>query len=1368
MVASLFGACSTDNVDDVIDDLQDTLEDVLTEYDISINTEELTFNAIDSLSKTVTISASAEWMLLNSSDSTIYAYADWVSSVSPASGEAGSCDVTVTVSKNLTSQSRDTKLYFGIKNVDDAESVSYELFELTLNQVAYEGNLSVDRSDVWFSGLYADESYYTQSINVSSEVGWRLLTSDDDSTYMSYDWLTFTVAEGEGDGQLTFTVAPYGDDVVESRSAHIYLQQDVDDAAPLYVKISQFANSTSHLSSQQSSLGTFYVDQAGTPINFSIISSHAWTIADNDPEGLTGALEWVAVSPTTGVCNDWLTLSCEANNTGEIRESNIYTQLEPSGDYLYQSFKVIQAGIDGLGLTFSVDTLSMPVDGSAAEVTVSSSHPWKIAESSQHASWLTPSITSGEDGDVISFTTDVSSDFVYRQTEVAFDMEYYPGMEPLVLKVTQEGNYTPVLSVSRDDIWFSSHYDDASNYTYSIDVTSDYSWYLLDGYASNDWLTFNNASGTGNGTLSFTLAPYDEDTYNYRSAYIYVQQDVKDAAPVLMKISQFSKLYSHLSSQQSTLSIFYVDQAGTPINFTITSSHAWTITENDPEGLTGALSWVGLSPKTGICNDAVVLDCEPNNSISSRESNIYTNLASSGDWQYQSFKVVQAGIEGLSFSLSRSSVLLTYLGTGVSVDVTSSGSWYIDADSPHYADDWLDVTNNSRTSNSSGSSGDNITFSASENSFDYRETQVYFRLEGYPDVDPVVCTIAQAGKSYGDAALSLSCISASEVSGGILISESSYNVQSYNITVASELPWRVVGSTDYSGLTDYSTWVSLTGLSSGNAGTSYMTVSLKKNNFRSERSTTINLQQEYDGELVGDVMSISIRQAANSLALLDDYGYLGYGYNTAGLYADWTGIKAKVLDWDKMESYNMINEVLYVSSVDYVAITDSSVEDAQDSLSVSAGVSAAYSGFTAEVKADYSTATQSYSETEYGSTSVIVKLANITTNTAAASGGVLTEALKYCMTDQAYLDICGYSSMSASEVIATYGTHVMLGCTYGGTWQYSVSALRNKDVSTDSWGTALKAGYDDTVNSLTASAEVGSNSYMSKSSFYSEERIQTQGGSGSITDPDTWRASLDSSNMSIVDYSGSINGNNLIPICDFAVGESRRDQLYQAALAASSTLDEVTPSQSIFSYEFWLGDVTYLGGDGIGSTAEVVFDIDTKMIDATASISDVSWSNMWCTSDTGSDYFDAPTEGNGAAYLTMGTGTATQTNRFTTGSMFLSGSGSNVIAFKVYLAERDSSTNFDDASTTYVYFKTIPGYSGIHTATASPFVFYYSQYEQSDPQGTIAAGANYTQTWLGATAVDLGNGNSRNGYASSVGMCDSEHKWSFTLYYRML
>ena len=260
------------------------------------------------------------------------------------------------------------------------------LFSCKNEELEAEYSISLDTGSLDF-GSAADE----QSIIVSCNGKWTLSTEDDDS------WCSVSAYRGSGDVELTFSAEPNMD--VEERSI-LYVFRCEDKTAELTV--SQDAHAYS-ISVGVSRLEFKAEDE--TLKEITVTSSDKWTLEVED--------SWCVPSAVSG--HDGDVVSFYVENYSGTEESRSTTATFSCGDKsveieVVQGAKVYSISVEPKELTFSAE------DESSKEVTVTSSDEWTLEVADD---WCIPSLTSGGNGDKVSFTV-TGKTLVFRETAAIF------------------------------------------------------------------------------------------------------------------------------------------------------------------------------------------------------------------------------------------------------------------------------------------------------------------------------------------------------------------------------------------------------------------------------------------------------------------------------------------------------------------------------------------------------------------------------------------------------------------------------------------------------------------------------------------------------------------------------------------------------------------------------------------------------------------------------------------------------------------------------------------------------------------------------------------------------------------------------------
>ncbi len=357
---------------------------------------------------------------------------------------------------------------------------------------------------------------------------------------------------------------------------------------------------------------------------------------------------------------------------------------------------------------------------------------------------------------------------------------------------------------------------------------------------------------------------------------------------------------------------------------------------------------------------------------------------------------------------------------------------------------------------------------------------------------------------------------------------------------------------------DLPQWLTITPTSG--TGNTAITVVVERSRFIQERSFDL----VFNSLLLSKACVLKITQERNPSSAIDDYKYLGFGYDVNGEFASDIDVRAQILDWTKLDDEEYIANIIAPNSTEERYVYGKTLEAYQNSLTVKAGVDASFKGFSASVKTSFSTQTMSSSENEFASFRHITKKQSIKlhANLTAAD-------LKKVMTDQAKADI-NNAAMPTLDLVKRYGTHVITGLILGGSLDYSMTADVSSMSKSVDWGVAVTAGFQAAASGVTVSTEYQEYEAVQKESSNFESRLYARGGESQYTSGkgsqamyDSWLGSLsDATKWVMVDYDGS----KLIPIWEFADDPDRKAQLeteIKAYLAAGLDINQNSSHRTV-------------------------------------------------------------------------------------------------------------------------------------------------------------------------------------------------------------
>lgn len=362
-------------------------------------------------------------------------------------------------------------------------------------------------------------------------------------------------------------------------------------------------------------------------------------------------------------------------------------------------------------------------------------------------------------------------------------------------------------------------------------------------------------------------------------------------------------------------------------------------------------------------------------------------------------------------------------------------------------------------------------------------------------------------------------------------------------------------------------------------GDAMLTLKVIKNQFNRERRT----QLSFTNKLMNKSISLEVVQEGNPNGI-ESYKYLGMGYDASGEYAVDAYVRNPVLDIDVLMNKGYIADVININTTDERYIYGRSYEEYQKNLSMTAGISSNFLGFSASVSSSFSSAALSSQENEFSSFRHITEkqsykiLANLT-----------ADQLKECVIDYVQEDI---DNMDPQELFQKYGTHIVTGFVLGGSLDYSMSADVSVMSSSVDWSLATRGGFKSLAMGATATSEYNQYEKMVKEAANFESSLRARGGESqyasnnpnvSESTYNEWLASLtDPNKWVMVDYDGS----KLIPIWEFASSAGRKSELENAAKSYLAKPDvPIVSSHRTLSIK--LLKVGYTDDDGNGGSGEL-------------------------------------------------------------------------------------------------------------------------------------------------------------------------------------
>jgi len=386
--------------------------------------------------------------------------------------------------------------------------------------------------------------------------------------------------------------------------------------------------------------------------SFAVESSVSWAIKSDQ--------NWLTVSPSMGSNNKTIDIFA-TKNTGEIRTATLTISALGLPN---KTITITQAAGD-VTLTVSQQALIMgQQENSSANVEITSNSSWTV---SSNQAWLTVSPASGTGNGTLTFTAEANTGLSSRTATVTVAAT---GATSQTITITQAaGDVT--LTVSQQALIMGQQENSSAN----VEITSNRSWTANSNQA---WLTVSPASGTGNGTLTFTAeantglssrtATVTVAATGATSRTIIITQDAIGALPTIAASDYFPTI---------------AQAANSTINLEIASNTSWTVSS--------ANEWLTVNQSTGTGNKLITFTASANLSPSSRTA--FVTISATGARSLL-IRVTQATLNPILTVSQNIFYVSEETNSSVSVFITSNSLCTATSDQ-----DWLTVNPKTWTGN---------------------------------------------------------------------------------------------------------------------------------------------------------------------------------------------------------------------------------------------------------------------------------------------------------------------------------------------------------------------------------------------------------------------------------------------------------------------------------------------------------------------------------------------------------------------------------------------------------------------------------------------------------------------------------------------
>ena len=439
------------------------------------------------------------------------------------------------------------------------------------------------------------------------------------------------------------------------------------------------------------------IDAQGGSIEVALKSNGEWTI--------NPTIEWITVSPMSGKGDATLTLTAEANTTGEERSTHINAITKDNTAALVVKQGAVadppQPPQPEYYLNVTPKEFQCGDTGGEFAVEVSSNMDWTVTA----PQWITCSMTEGSnDATVTLIVSPINGEISeMREAEVLFEGSFASDSVHVVQTVA------PILGI---DIMPKTLNFVCTGETKTVAVSTEDAWTAT---VAEDWVTLSQVEGQGDAEISVTLG--ENPLYEpRRTSVIFTTAGGIQAMLSVMQDASPDPHFLEVSPLE-----FQFGSDGGQRDIMIRCDAEWEFALGD--------EWLSLSQELGTGNATVVLTAAPN-TISEPRTAIFE--IKSGDLSYE-LKVTQApGENSLMVDFDVDTMFVAYTGGLYPLSLTSNTTWQLQFSS------WITVLNSS-------GQGD-ATFDLIVNSNQYPQERIGFVTAVHNGQEMATVVVVQEGK----------------------------------------------------------------------------------------------------------------------------------------------------------------------------------------------------------------------------------------------------------------------------------------------------------------------------------------------------------------------------------------------------------------------------------------------------------------------------------------------------------------------------------------------------------------------------------------------------------------------------------------------
>ena len=505
----------------------------LSQYEIDIPTPE---------SETVKVNVSTTY-----TDWEFAEIPEWVT-VTPKSG-SGDAEVSIEVAGNNKAESRVGVMSFRSTNSDWHYSAAF-----TITQYRAPYTISVENDAIDMDGAAGNT---TVRVNTNTD-NWTVIVPS------TMDWCTVQ----KNDNGIVISVTNNTGNA--SRSGIIELHTE---------DVSEFLTVTQRPAGIRSTSERVDFPVEGGMNSFSINPDAPWTIET--------AYSWIRVSPSEG----------EAGSRTIILEVNANYSFAPRNGYIYVVISAdnkieIPVHQDGIELSVSRDTLTVPSSGETYPLSVNSNVAWKFVDSIPD--WISVDPQNGSGNSSVQIKVDLNREPESRQAEIWLTPVASDNRVPILIQ--QDGR---VFGADSAYIYFS----DEAGTTY-FNIKSNGLLWLIN--TADDWITLTPDYGTESARIAVSVTANESDST--RVGRIMV---VTAGQKEYIKVYQSGRIMN-----VSSKALDFNSKGGSAV-VSISSNRQWTASVSAP--------WISLSSTSGEGDCNLTITASDNPSATERTGEIRLN-----------------------------------------------------------------------------------------------------------------------------------------------------------------------------------------------------------------------------------------------------------------------------------------------------------------------------------------------------------------------------------------------------------------------------------------------------------------------------------------------------------------------------------------------------------------------------------------------------------------------------------------------------------------------------------------------------------------------------------------------------------------------